>query len=91
MLLIVMKIFAITCIRTSFYGAYQSLKSLSKIWKFLREEMGVDFFEDAGLGIAEGVILATAVVLLAAFIMLDKARGSYGEGMFFKNQTQQSN
>lgn len=47
--------------------------------------------EDAGLGIAEGVILATAVVLLAAFIMLDKARGSYGEGMFFKNQTQQSN
>jgi hypothetical protein len=25
------------------------------------------------------------LVLLAAFVMLDKARGSYGEGMFFKD------
>ena len=46
--------------------------------------------EEAGLGIAEGVILATSVVLLAAFLMLDKARGGYGEGMFFKNQASQS-
>jgi hypothetical protein len=41
--------------------------------------------EESGMSMPEAVIIVTTLVLLAAFVMLDKARGSYGEGMFFKD------
>jgi hypothetical protein len=38
------------------------------------------------MGIDDGIIILTTIVLLAAFIMLDYHRGtSYGEGMLFKD------
>lgn len=40
--------------------------------------------EEGGFGFEEGVIFITSIVLIAAFIMVDMARGAYGEGMFFK-------
>tara|TARA_R110002126_G_scaffold64513_5_gene165158 strand:- start:7104 stop:7400 length:297 start_codon:yes stop_codon:yes gene_type:complete len=44
----------------------------------------VEVVEEAGgLGIEDGVILGTFLALLLAFILIDKSRGAYGEGMFF--------
>jgi hypothetical protein len=41
--------------------------------------------EEKGLGIDDGIIMMTTIVLLAAFLMLDYHRGKhYGEGMLFK-------
>jgi len=41
--------------------------------------------EEKGLGIDDGIIVLTTIVLLAAFLMLDFHRGkNYGEGMLFK-------
>ena len=41
--------------------------------------------EEPGLGIDDGIIMMTTIVLLAAFLMLDYHRGKhYGEGMLFK-------
>ena len=41
--------------------------------------------EEKGLGIDDGILGLTTIVLLAAFLMLDYHRGkNYGEGMFFK-------
>lgn len=41
--------------------------------------------EESGLGMADAVIIVTTLVLIGAFLMLDQARGSYGEGMFYKD------
>lgn len=44
----------------------------------------VEVVEEAGgLGIEDGVVLGTFLALLIAFVLIDKARGSYGEGLFF--------
>jgi hypothetical protein len=44
----------------------------------------VEVVEEAGgLGIEDGVILGTFLALLLAFILIDKSRGAYGQGMFF--------
>jgi len=44
----------------------------------------VEVVEEAGgLGIEDGVILGTFLALFLAFILIDKSRGAYGEGMFF--------
>ena len=41
--------------------------------------------EDKGLGLAEGLILATTVLLLAAIVLTDAYLGKrYGSGIFFK-------
>ena len=40
--------------------------------------------EKPGFGLEEGVIFITTLVLVIAFVMIDRARGGYGEGMFFK-------
>lgn len=41
--------------------------------------------EEKGLGIDDGIIVLTTILLLAAFLMLDYHRGKhYGEGMLFK-------
>jgi hypothetical protein len=41
--------------------------------------------EEKGLGIDDGIIIVTTIVLLAAFVLLDFHRGKYyGEGMLFK-------
>lgn len=41
--------------------------------------------EDKGLGLAEGLILATTVLLLVAIVLTDAYLGKrYGAGMFFK-------
>lgn len=39
--------------------------------------------EEAGYGFEEGIIFITTVVLVVAFVLVDKARGVYGEGLFF--------
>jgi len=41
--------------------------------------------EDKGLGLAEALILATSVMLLAAIVLTDAYLGKrYGAGLFFK-------
>lgn len=40
--------------------------------------------EGEGLGFFAGMAIATSVLLLLAFVMIDKYRGGYGEGIFFK-------
>ncbi len=39
--------------------------------------------EEKGFGLEEGIVYFTTVLLIVAFFMLDKARGSIGEAMFF--------
>ena len=39
--------------------------------------------EETGYGFEEGVIFVTTLLLIVAFVMVDKARGAYGEGLFF--------
>ena len=39
--------------------------------------------EESGLGLEEGIVFFTTILLIVAFIMIDKARGAYGEGLFF--------
>ncbi len=39
--------------------------------------------EDEGFGFEEGIIFITTVVLVITFLLIDKSRGAYGEGMFF--------
>lgn len=46
--------------------------------------------EESGLSMSDAVIIVTTLVLIGAFVMLDKSRGSYGEGMFFKDATTSS-
>lgn len=44
----------------------------------------VEVVEEAGgMSLDDGVILGTFLALLIAFVLIDKARGAYGEGMFF--------
>ena len=40
--------------------------------------------EDQGFGMEEGIIFMTTLILVVAFVLVDMARGKYGEGMFFK-------
>lgn len=40
--------------------------------------------EGEGLGFFTGMAIATSVLLVLAFVMIDKYRGSYGQGIFFK-------
>lgn len=41
--------------------------------------------EPSGMGFADVLAIVTTVLLLAAWIMMDKYRGThFGEGMFFK-------
>ena len=40
--------------------------------------------EEGGFGFEEGIVFITSIVLVVAFVMVDMARGGYGEGMFFK-------
>ncbi|HPF14796.1 MAG: hypothetical protein H6830_11445 [Planctomycetes bacterium] len=40
--------------------------------------------EEKGFGLEEGIVFFTTILLIVAFFMIDRARGSYGEGMFFK-------
>jgi hypothetical protein len=39
--------------------------------------------EGEGLGFFAGMAIATSVLLVLAFLMIDKFRGGYGEGIFF--------
>ena len=40
--------------------------------------------EEKGIGLEEAIVFFTTILLIVAFIMIDQARGAYGEGMFFK-------
>ncbi|MEZ6016842.1 MAG: hypothetical protein R3F49_17115 [Planctomycetota bacterium] len=43
--------------------------------------------EEKGLGIDDGIIILTTIMLFVAFIMVDYHRGTtYGEGMIFKDK-----
>ncbi|MFT4647231.1 MAG: hypothetical protein ACI87O_003009 [Planctomycetota bacterium] len=39
--------------------------------------------EEAGFGLEEGIVFFTTILVIAAFLFLDKARAGYSEGMFF--------
>jgi hypothetical protein len=41
--------------------------------------------EEKGLGMEDAVIIVTTIILLVAFLMIDKDRGKYGEGLFFQD------
>ncbi len=41
--------------------------------------------EESGFGLEEGIVFITTVLIIAAFLFLDKGLGGYGEGMFFKS------
>ena len=38
--------------------------------------------DDDGGDIDSGIAIATSIILLVAFLMMDKMRGMYGEGLF---------
>jgi len=40
--------------------------------------------EEPGMGINEGIILTTTIVLIVAWLFVDFHYGRYGGGMFFK-------
>ena len=40
--------------------------------------------EEGGLGMEDGMLIVTSLVLLVAFFFVDYGRGAYSEGMFFK-------
>ncbi|MCP5022753.1 MAG: hypothetical protein GY930_13390 [bacterium] len=40
--------------------------------------------EESGFGLEEGIVFFTTVLIIVAFLFLDKGLGAYGEGMFFK-------
>jgi len=40
--------------------------------------------ESSGLGFDGGVAIVTALILIAAFLMVDHELGALGSGMFFK-------
>lgn len=43
--------------------------------------------EEGGLGIDDGIVFMTTLLLLVGFLMVDYNRGkTYGEGMFFKGK-----
>ena len=46
--------------------------------------------EEAGLGMEDGIIILTAIVLLVAFFFVDYSRGAYQEGLFFKRSVSAS-
>ncbi|MEZ5975226.1 MAG: hypothetical protein R3E96_10405 [Planctomycetota bacterium] len=41
--------------------------------------------EEKGLGLEDALVYFTFIVLIVAFPFLDHMRGSYGQGLFFKN------
>ena len=43
--------------------------------------------DEAGLGMEDGIIILTAVVLVVAFFFMDYSRGAYQEGLFFKRSS----
>jgi hypothetical protein len=49
-----------------------------------RSEAAAPAVEGDSLGFFGGMAIVTAVLLLLAFVMMDKFRGGYGEGIFFK-------
>lgn len=61
-------------------GSRQSTRSTSRKTRTAEVEV---VEEDEGFGFEEGIIFITTVVLVVAFLLIDKARGAYGEGMFF--------
>jgi hypothetical protein len=49
-----------------------------------RAEAAAPATEGESLGYFGGMAVVTGVLLLLAFVMIDKYRGGYGEGIFFK-------
>lgn len=63
-------------------GASRSTRSKAK--KSAASSAGVEVVEEkAGEGIDTGILVMTSVLLLAAILVADYARGQYGDGMFF--------
>ncbi len=66
--------------RASSGGARTSTRSTSRKSRVSEVEESTD---DGGLGLTEGIVFVTTIILIAAFVTIDMARGKYGEGMFF--------
>ena len=69
--------------RASSGGARSSRSSTRSTSRKSRVAEAEEASQDDGLGLTEGIVFATTIILVAAFVMLDMARGKYGEALFF--------